>query len=101
VVAVKAAEDPLEKPLDILKATSGQATWLIALKKESLFENEITQLFDESKKIKNKSLRCLIITFAQLEDPVRLKALQERMWIWNESELKTLSAMFDKSCIIQ
>ena len=55
----------------------------------------------ESKKFSQKPQRRLIISLKDLESNTRLKALQEKMWIWNEGELNLLLNMYDKHYIVK
>ena len=71
------------------------------MKKDSLNEQELQTIVNESHKINNKPDQCLIISLKELDGATRLKALQERFWIWNEGELKTLLTLFDKPYIVR
>jgi len=87
--------------LDVIKATSENETWLLALKKENLGETDIYTALSHVKQLGVKTDRCVIVSLSDLEDATRLKALQEKFWIWNEGELNTLLTIFDKPYIIR
>ena len=44
--------------------------------------------------------RCILISLSSLDENARVRALQERMWIWNEVEVNTLMNLFDKPFIV-
>ncbi len=85
--------------LDFIRAVSQEGEWIIVLKSGAIGENEISNMLVETKKIIHKPQRCVLISFDRLDENARIRALQERMWIWNEGELNTLAAIFDKSLI--
>lgn len=85
--------------LDLIRALSDEGEWIIVLKSGAVCENEISNLLAETKKIANKPQKCVLISFDGLDENARIRALQERMWIWDEGELNTLASIFDKSFI--
>ncbi|MDP8265557.1 MAG: hypothetical protein P9M07_01285 [Candidatus Aceula meridiana] len=86
---------------DIIKASSEDGLWFIILKQDSLSEKDVNLFMDESRKFNQKPQKCVVISLDSLEDNVRLRALQEKMWIWSEGELNLLLNMYDKPYIIQ
>ncbi len=84
---------------DMIKAMTDESTWFIILKKENLVEQDVNLILKETKKLERKTGRCLIISLSNMDKNARLKALQERCWIWNENELNTLLMLFDKPYI--
>lgn len=87
--------------MDIIKASTGTDTWFLVLKKDNLVEADITTFLKESKKIGHKPQRSLIISLGQMEDNVKLKALQERIWVWSEQEVNVLLNLFDQPFIVR
>jgi len=86
---------------DFIKAKTDDAIWIIIMKKDSLSEQELRSIMQEARKIESRPEQCLIISLRELDDATRLKALQERFWIWNEGELNTLMTFFDKPYILR
>jgi hypothetical protein len=86
---------------DFIKAKTDDATWIIIMKKDNLSEPELRSIMQEARKIENKPGQCLIISLKDLDDATRLRALQERFWIWNEGELNALLTFFDKPYILK
>lgn len=87
--------------LDVIKATTDEDVWFIILKKENFYENDVNMVLQEMKRLGQRPQRCVVISLAALDENARLKALQERFWIWNEDELNTLLTLFDKPYILR
>ena len=85
--------------LNVIKALTNEDVWLIAVKGENVSEAEVSALLEESRKNAPKPQRHLIISLKALDENTRLKALQERCWIWNEDEINTLLTLFNKPYI--
>ena len=87
------------RSLNVIKALTNEDVWLIAVKGENVSEAEVSALLEESRKNAPKPQRHLIISLKTLDENTRLKALQERCWIWNEDEINTLLTLFNKPYI--
>lgn len=85
--------------LNVIKALANEDVWLIAVKDENVSEAEVNALLEESRKNAPRPQRHLIISLKSLDENTRLKALQERCWIWNEGEINTLLTLFNKPYI--
>jgi len=85
---------------DVIKASASDTEWFVVLKKESFGEGDVSMVVAEAKKLGKKPDRCLIISLTDLDENARLKALQERFWIWNEGEVNTLLTLFNKPYIL-
>ncbi len=88
------------RAFDVIEAQTKNASWYIFMKKDVFFENDINLIANTVKENKKKLERCLIISLSDLEENARLKALQERFWIWNQGELNALLTLFDKPYIV-
>ncbi|VAX37793.1 hypothetical protein MNBD_UNCLBAC01-1501 [hydrothermal vent metagenome] len=88
------------RDLDIIKAKTTGSEWFMVTKKENLGESDINLILAESKRAARKPERCVMISLSTIDENARLKALQERFWIWNENELNTLLTLFDKPHIL-
>ncbi|MCB9757294.1 MAG: hypothetical protein H6753_02575 [Candidatus Omnitrophica bacterium] len=86
--------------LDFIRAVADDGEWIIILKSGAVGENEINNVLNETRKIIHKPQRRVLISFDRLDENARVRALQERMWIWNEGELNILTSIFDKSLIV-
>ncbi|MCK5012332.1 MAG: ATP-binding protein [Candidatus Omnitrophica bacterium] len=87
--------------VDVIKASTEDAVWFIVSKQEHVGESDVNMILREAKQIEPKPERCLIISLMDLDENTRVKALQERFWIWNERELNTLLTLFDKPYIVR
>ncbi|MBF0478761.1 MAG: AAA family ATPase [Candidatus Omnitrophica bacterium] len=83
---------------DAIMAKTAEQSWFIITKKEHLAESDVSEILLASQKIPRPE-RCVIISLAHIEDNVRIRALQEHFWVWNECELNILLALFDKPLI--
>jgi len=91
----------LENQFDVIKASSREETWFLVLKEEHLFENDVNAFLDELKKMDDKPQKRVIVSLSELDANARLRALQEKMWIWSEEELNTLLSLYDKPYILK
>ncbi len=85
---------------DVLQADTDEGMWLLVLRKDPLAETDINGVTQELRSRGLKPKRCVIVSLAELDDGVRLRALEERMWVWNETELNSLMNLFDKPYIV-
>ncbi|MBF0593798.1 MAG: ATP-binding protein [Candidatus Omnitrophica bacterium] len=85
---------------DVLEAQTDEGTWLLVLHKDPLAESDINVVTQEMRSRGLKPRHCVIVSLSELEDGVRLRALEERMWIWNEPELNVLMSLFNKPYIV-
>ena len=85
---------------DVLRAETDDGPWLLVLRKEPLLEMDINVVTQEARNMGFKPQRCVIVSLSELDDGVKLRALEERMWIWNEPELNSLMNLFDKPYIV-
>lgn len=89
------------KFVDVIKAATDNAHWFIISNSEAVGEGDVNAILREAKRSTARPERCLIISLKDLDENARLKALQERFWIWNEQELNTLLTLFDKPYIVR
>ena len=86
--------------LDVIRANCSEGTWLIVFTQQALEESDVHVFLSQSEKMREKPLRHVIISLSDLEPNAKLKALQERAWIWNESEINTFLNFYDKPFIM-
>lgn len=87
--------------INLIQASSNEGEWFIVLKESMLNESDVGMFLSESKKLDQKPQRRVIISLSDLDANARLRALQEKMWIWNEDELNTLLSLYDKPYIVK
>lgn len=85
---------------DVLQATTDQGMWYLVLKKDSFLEQELNDFLKQTKSFEEKPRRCVLVSMADLDENARVRALEERMWIWNEGEINTLMQLFDKPYVM-
>jgi len=85
---------------DVLQAETSSGSWFLVLRKDPLSEIDINAVTQEVDNMGLKPQRCVIVSLAQLDDGAKLRALEERMWVWNEPELNSLMNLFGKPHII-
>lgn len=90
-----------DRELDVIKAYSSDGPWLVVLNEQDLSEADMGVLLSEVKKSGQRPSKKVIVSLKGLDSPVRLKALQEKMWIWNEGELNFLFNMYNKPYIVK
>ena len=97
----KMRDEDTGRDFDVIKASSPEGAWFIMIKKDPLCENDVNVFLKELKKFRKRPQHCVIISLSDLDENARIKALQERVWIWNEGEMKTLLDLFDKPYIVR
>lgn len=85
---------------DTIRASTSQGDWFIVLKAETISEEDINAILTESRKMAQKPKKCILISLSNIDENAKVRALQERMWIWNEDELNTLLNLYDKPYIV-
>jgi len=98
-----ASETILEKKeagFNVIRATTAGGDWLVLLNEGEIKEQDLTQMLSEIKRRFAKPKKCVLIALNDLDETARVRALQERMWIWNERELRTLLHIYNKSYIV-
>lgn len=84
---------------EALKASASNGSWYIVLTPDGVVEADIHDFLQEIRK-EDKPHKCILISFSHLDENARVKALQERMWIWNEQEVNTLLNIYDQPFIV-
>jgi len=92
-------QNSLGASFEVLKASAANGTWYIVLTPDGVREADIHEFLEEIRK-EDKPQKCILISFSHLDENARIKALQERMWIWNEQELNTLLNIYDQPFIV-
>ena len=87
--------------MDVIQGQCEEGTWLVALRKDPFTEGDINALLSEAKKMDSKPQRLVVVSLSNLDENVRVRALQERMWIWNEQEINSLMHLYDKPYVVR
>lgn len=85
---------------DVIKASTEKAFWVIVPKKDNFAESDVSAIKKEvGRDGGKKPERTLVISSSNIDKNTRLRALQEKFWVWDENELKILVTLFDKPYI--
>ena len=87
--------------VDAIVANSDEGTWVIVLKKDPVLEVELNLFLEETKKMTPKPSRCVIVSLSGFDDNAKIRALQEKCWVWNEQEVNTLMNLYDEPYIVR
>ena len=87
--------------IDVIKASTEDSVWLIISKREHVAESDVNVILRQTKMVEPRLERCIIISLTDMDENTRLKALQEKFWIWSEQELNTLVTLFNKPYIVR
>ncbi len=82
--------------LDALLASCSEGQWLVVLKKDPVLEHDLSSLIEEIKKFSPRPGRCILVSLSGLDESAKVRALQEKWWIWNEGEVNTLMYLYDE-----
>jgi hypothetical protein len=87
--------------LDAISAQGEEGRWLIVLKKDPVHESELGFFLEEMKKMTPKPQRCVIVSLSGVDDNAKIRALQEKLWVWNEEEVNALMHLHDEPYIVR
>ncbi|MEI7998418.1 MAG: AAA family ATPase [Candidatus Omnitrophota bacterium] len=82
--------------LDALLANSIEGQWLIVLKKDPVLEHDLSNISEEIKKLSPRPGRCVLVSLRGLDESAKVRALQDKWWIWNEGEVNALMHLYDE-----
>ncbi|MGA2774781.1 MAG: ATP-binding protein [Candidatus Omnitrophota bacterium] len=85
---------------DGLIGRSNDSLWIMAVKREILTEEDVTDFAKECKKYRHKLQRKIIITLSDIDTNARLRALEEKIWTWDANNLNQILDLFYKPRVI-
>jgi len=85
---------------DGLLGRSSDALWIMAIKSDTLTEQDIAEFSKECKKYHHKSQRKIIVTLKEVDPNARLRALEEKVWTWDLNSLNQILDLFSKPRVI-
>ena len=85
---------------DGLIGRSNDSLWIMAIKREMLTEEDVTDFAKECKKYRHKLQRKIIITLSDIDTNARLRALEEKIWTWDLNNLNQILDLFYKPRVI-
>jgi AAA+ ATPase superfamily predicted ATPase len=86
---------------DAISATGQEGAWLVVLKKDPVHDSDLNGILEEIKKLDPKPLRSVIVSLSGLDENAKLRALQEKLWVWDEDQLNSLMHLFDEPIIVR
>lgn len=87
--------------VDAIQAQGQEGLWLIVLKKDVIHDADLSSILDEIKKLEPRPIRSVIVSLSGLEENAKVRALQEKLWIWDEDQLNSLMHLFDEPIIVR
>ncbi len=90
--------------VNVIRALTSDNIWLIVFKADPFAEADVNAVLEESRKAGrtgHRPQKRLIISLNKLDANTRVRALQEKFWIWSEEEVNTLLTLFDKPYIVR
>ncbi|MDE1920082.1 MAG: ATP-binding protein [Candidatus Omnitrophica bacterium] len=86
---------------DAVSAASQEGDWLVVLKKDPVHDNDLSGILEEIKKLDPRPSRSIIVSLSGLDENAKVRALQEKLWIWDEDQLNSLMHLFDEPIIVR
>ena len=86
---------------DALTAACADERWLVILKKDPVLEHELNLLNDQIKLLEPKPDRTVVVALSGLEDNARVRALAQKMWVWEEGDINALMHLFDEPALVR
>ncbi len=87
--------------VDAIQAQGDEGQWLVVIKKDPVHDNELNSILEEVKRMSPKPARCVVVSLSGLDDSAKIRALQEKLWVWNEDELNSLMHLYDEPYIVR
>jgi hypothetical protein len=79
---------------------SAESLWIVAFKYSQLSEDDILDFTKECAKYRHKLQRKIIVTFADIDQTTRLRAMEEKIWTWDINNLNKILDLFSKPRLI-
>jgi len=86
---------------DAISAESEEGVWLVVLKKDPVHDSDLSGILEEIKKLDPRPTRSVIVSLSGLDENAKVRALQEKLWIWDEDQLNSLMHLFDEPIIVR
>ena len=86
---------------DAISAQGQEGPWLVVLRKDPVYDNDLNGILEEIKKLDPRPARSVIVSLSGLDENAKVRALQEKLWIWDEDQLNSLMHLFDEPIIIR
>jgi hypothetical protein len=82
-------------------ADTKRESWAITFKEGMIMDSDVTAFMRSTKELKKKITRRVIIAINEIDSNARLRALQEKMWVWSTRDLNSILNLYGKSFIVK
>ena len=72
----------------------------MAIKPELLTEDDIAEFSRECNIYRHKMQRKIIVTLNEIDANTRLRALEEKIWMWDQNKLNQILDLFSKPWVM-
>jgi len=79
---------------------SSDSLWVIGFKNDSVNEDDIAEFANECRKFRHRLQKKIIITLNEIDPNARLRALEEKIWLWDTAGLNEMMDLFSKPRVI-
>jgi len=79
---------------------SNDSLWIVAVKQDSLTEEDIVEFSRECRRYRHKLQRKVIVTLKDIDVNTRLRALEEKIWTWDINSLNQILDLYSKPKVI-
>ena len=79
---------------------SNDSLWIVAVKQETLTEEDIVEFSRECRRYRHKLQRKVIVTLKDIDVNTRLRALEEKIWTWDINRLNQILDLYSKPKVI-
>ncbi len=97
---IKPLEFTNKRLKDGIIGRSQDSLWILAVKHDALTEDDVADFAKECKRYRNKLQRKIIVTLQDTDANSRLKALEEKIWMWDINNLNYILDLFSKPRVI-
>jgi GTPase SAR1 family protein len=95
---------PLEFRSNVMKngliGRSNDSLWIVAVKSDSLTEDDVVEFSRECRRYRHKLQRKVIVTLKDIDTNTRLRALEEKIWTWDINSLNQILDLYSKPRVI-
>jgi predicted transcriptional regulator len=82
-------------------AYSRDSLWFILLKEDHFIEEDVMSFLSECRKHKFSPQRRIIISLGETDSNAKLRALKEKIWVWDLADLNTVLNLYDRPFIVK
>ncbi|MFH0791592.1 MAG: hypothetical protein V2A64_08190, partial [Candidatus Omnitrophota bacterium] len=79
---------------------SNDSIWIVAFQHDMLTEDFVSEFSHECKRYRHKAQKKVIVTLKDIDANARLRALEEKIWMWDINDLNQILDLFSKPRII-